>query len=390
MTLNPADFATKAIHEAAPSAVRKLFDLAATLNDPVSLGIGEPDFVTPMHIREAAWRSLQEGKTGYSSDLGILPLREAICSYLEKFDLHYDPASEIIINAGASQGLDLAFRTCLEPGDEVLLPEPTFLVYRSAIQLCGAVVESIPLSMETGFRVTPEMIENAITLKSKMLVLNFPSNPTGVVMSKEDLEAIAKVCIKHNLLVISDEIYAELNYTGNPHASIASLPGMKERTMLISGSSKCFAMTGWRIGYLCAPAELLKMLTKMQMFTVVCACTTSQWASLEGYLHGEADVIAMREEYDARRKFLVQAFRDMGLEICEPLGAFYAFPSIQSTGLTSQEFSDQLLADQEVITIPGTGFGAPGEGFIRCSYATSMENLEKAVERIDKFLKKIK
>ncbi len=388
MSYNPADFATKAIRQVPPSAVRKLFDIASTLEDPVSLGIGEPDFVTPMNIREAAWESLQEGKTGYSSNIGVAPLRQAIATYLEKFDLHYDPESELMITAGASQGLDLAFRTVLEAGDEVLLPEPAFLSYRSCVALCGGVTVPIVTTMTTGFRVTADMIEAAVTPKTKMLVLNFPSNPTGVVMGKEDLEAIAKICIKHNLLVLSDEIYAELTYSGK-HFSIASLPGMKERTILISGASKLFAMTGWRLGYLGAPKELLKLFTKMQMFSVVCASTTSQWAAIEGFTHGQASIDAMVAEYNARRQYIVQAFRDMGLAICEPQGAFYAFPSIQSTGLTSEEFSSRLLAEEQVITVPGTAFGPAGEGFLRCSYATSMANLEKAAERMARFLKKL-
>jgi len=389
VSFNPADFATKAIREVPPSAVRKLFDIASTLEDPVSLGIGEPDFVTPINIREAAWQSLQEGKTGYSSNIGIAPLREAIATYLEKFDLHYAPESELIITAGASQGLDLAFRTILEAGDEVILPEPAFLSYRSCIALCGGVTVPVVTNMDTCFRVTADMIEAAITPKTKMLVLNFPSNPTGVVMEKEDLEAIAKVCVKHNILVLSDEIYAELTYSGK-HFSIASLPGMKERTILISGVSKLFAMTGWRLGYIAAPKELLKFFTKMQMFSVVCASTTSQWAAIEGFIHGQASIDAMVSEYNTRRKFIVKAFRDMGLTICEPQGAFYAFPSIQSTGLTSEEFSNRLLTEEQVITVPGNAFGPAGEGYLRCSYATSMENLEKAAERMDRFLRNLK
>ncbi len=385
--MNPADFLTEQIKAIPPSGIRKFFDLAAEMDDVLSLSIGEPDFSTPMSFCEAAIQSLREGKTAYSANMGMIELRQEISKYLEKLTNNkYDPKSEILVTVGGSEAVDIAFRAIIENGDEVLIPEPAFVAYRPCVELTGGVAVPMPLSFEDGFKVTPEVVEKYVTPKTKAILLNFPGNPTGVVMEKDELEALAKVCIKHNLCVISDEIYAELVY-GQKHYSISSFEGMRDRTIVISGVSKAFAMTGWRLGYLAAPKEMMTGIAKIHQFALMCAPTMSQYAALEAFKTGEGEVKKMCDEYNKRREYIVKRLRGMGLEIFEPKGAFYAFPCIKSTGMTSGEFCEGLLNAEHVAVVPGTAFGECGEGFIRISYAASMDTIEKAMDKMEKFIK---
>lgn len=370
-----------------PSGIRKFFDIATEMKDVISLGVGEPDFDTPWHIREEGIYSLEKGRTHYTSNSGLLELREEICKYLDrKFDLKYNYKDETLITVGGSEGIDLALRALLNPGDEVLVPEPSFVCYKPIAFLAGGTPVAIPLQAKNEFRITPEEIESYVTEKTKVIILSFPTNPTGGIMEREHLEAIREVIIKHDLIVISDEIYAELTY-GVKHVSIATLEGMRERTIIVSGFSKAYAMTGWRIGYLAGPKAAIALMTKIHQYAIMSTPTTSQYAAIEAAKNGDKDIEEMKDAYNQRRRFMVDAFRKMGLDCFEPLGAFYLFPSIQKTGLTSEEFATKLLYEHSVVVVPGTAFGESGEGFVRCSYANSIENLKIAVERIGTFVK---
>ncbi|GMQ62031.1 aminotransferase class I/II-fold pyridoxal phosphate-dependent enzyme [Vallitalea maricola] len=369
-----------------PSGIRKFFDIVSEMEDAISLGVGEPDFDTPWNIREEGIYSLEKGKTFYTSNSGMLELRDEICKYLKRrFELEYDYKTETLVTVGGSEGIDLAFRALINPGDEVLIPEPCFVSYKPCAFLAGATPVTIPLKEENEFRLTPEEVEEHVTDKTKILVLSFPNNPTGAIMDKEDLQKIAEVAIKHDLIVLSDEIYAELTY-GEKHVSIASLDGMKDRTIVINGFSKAYSMTGWRMGYAVGPKEIIGPMTKIHQYGIMCAPTTSQYAAIEAVKNSDSDVEEMRKAYNGRRKVMIEGFRSMGLECFEPLGAFYLFPSIKKTGLTSEEFANRLLMEEKVAVVPGTAFGDSGEGFIRCSYAYSINDLKLAINRIEKFV----
>jgi len=356
------------------------------MKDVISLGVGEPDFVTPWHIREAAIYALERGRTGYTSNLGLLRLRQGISKSLEKhFDVSYDPKNQIIIAVGVSEAMDIAFRAILNPGDEVIYHEPCYVSYSPGIALAHGVPVVVPCSAENGFSVTAEAIEKAVTPKSKALVLNFPTNPTGGTMTRAELSKIADVVIRHNLLVLTDEIYAELTFEGE-HVSIASLPGMAERTIFLHGFSKAYAMTGFRIGYACGPVEIIDAMMRIHQYSMLCASIISQEAACEAIEHGYPDTIAMRDQYRLRRNFIVNAFNKMGLQCHLPRGSFYAFPSIRSTGMSSKDFAVKFLEGHKVACVPGSAFGASGEGFLRCCFATALDQIQVATERMDKFL----
>ena len=372
------------------SGIRKFFDVAQTMEGVVSLGVGEPDFQTPLPIRKAAIASLEKGETAYSSNQGMPELRKRISDYLEnRFHISYDSEEQIVVTVGASEGIDLALRALVEPKDEVLVVEPSYVSYQPCVTMCGGIAVPIATKAENQFRLTAQELENAITPKTKALILPFPNNPTGAIMEKEDLEKITDVIIKHDLIVISDEIYAELTY-GRQHVSIASLEGMKERTIVLNGFSKAFAMTGWRLGYAAGPSELIQAMNKIHQYVIMCAPTPSQYAGIEALSNPDCmkDMEKMVQTYDKRRQLVVNRFRKMGLDCFEPLGAFYVFPSIQRTNMTSEDFCERLLMEEKVAVVPGTAFGASGEGFIRCSYAYSIEALETALNKIEKFIKK--
>ena len=369
-----------------PSGIRKFFDIANEMEGVIALGVGEPDFKTPYSVRQAGIENLQQGKTRYSANAGLMELRRAICDYLKrKFNLEYDKKSEVVVTVGGSEAIDLAIRAFINPGDEVLVPEPCFVCYAPIVTLTSGVPVSIRTREEDEFRLTPEQLEAAITPKTKMLILPYPNNPTGAVMRREHLEAIAEVLKKHDIIVLSDEIYAELTYNGR-HTSIAELPGMKERTIVVNGFSKTFAMTGWRLGYAVGPAPAIKQMTKIHQYAIMCAPTTSQYAAIEALDHCEENICQMREEYDRRRRFVVDAFNKMGLHTFEPEGAFYVFPCIKSTGMGSEEFCEKLLYGKKVAVVPGNAFGDSGEGFIRVSYSYSVQHLTTALGRIKEFL----
>ncbi|MCL2817498.1 MAG: aminotransferase class I/II-fold pyridoxal phosphate-dependent enzyme [Clostridiales bacterium] len=390
MVFIPENFLSNAVKAFPSSGIGKFFDIKTIKPEAISFGLGEPDFVTPQVLREAAVRSLAEGKTSYTSSAGVPELRKAIAGYLEEsFGVSYDHRDEIIVTVGGSEAIDIALRALINPQDEIIIPEPCFVSYKPCAALAGAKVVTVPTGMESGFKVTAEELEKYLTPRTKALFINSPSNPTGVAMTKEELLPIADFVKKHNLLVISDEIYAELTYDAK-HCSIASFPGMKERTVIISGFSKAFAMTGWRIGYICAHPAIIKAILKIHQYVVMCAPMIGQYAALEGLKSGGVEVARMTEEYKRRRAFVVSRFRAMGLPICEPGGAFYAFPCIKETGLSSEEFCERLLDEQCVAVVPGNAFGASGEGFIRCSYATSMEMLKAGLERMEIFLRGLK
>ncbi|MBO5505676.1 MAG: aminotransferase class I/II-fold pyridoxal phosphate-dependent enzyme [Clostridia bacterium] len=373
-----------------PSGIRKFFDLAAEMDDVVSLGVGEPDFVTPWHIREVGITSLEKGKTHYTSNAGIKELRVELSKYMKRrFKVEYDPLSEIIVTVGGSEAIDLFIRTVVNPGDEVLVPEPSFVCYKPIVNFAGGVAVPIETKVENEFRLTAEELKQAITPKTKVLILPYPNNPTGGIMRREDLEEIAEVLRGTDILVLSDEIYAELTYEGQ-HVSIAEIDGMYERTVIVSGFSKCYAMTGWRLGYACGNKEIIRMMTKVHQFAIMSAPTLAQHAAIEALRNGDDDIAVMREEYDRRRRVIVKGFNDMGLTCFEPKGAFYAFPCIKSTGLTSEEFCEQLLMSEKVAVVPGNAFGESGEGFIRCSYAYSVEDINIALKAIERFIKKVK
>ena len=373
------------------SGIRDFFEVVQTMADVISLGIGEPDFDTPWHIREAAIYSLEQGHTGYTSNLGLPALRASIAKYVEShFHVGYNPATEVIVTVGVSEAIDLALRALLNPGDEVLYHEPCYVSYNPSIVLCHGVPVPVATRAEDGFRVTAEAIAAKITPRSRVLMLNFPTNPTGGTQTREELQKIAALCIEHDLVVLSDEIYSELTYDGAEHISIASLPGMRERTIFLHGFSKAFAMTGFRIGYACAPAPLTDAMMKIHQYGILCAGTTAQEAALEALENGAHAVEQMRGKYEARRNFIVRSLNEMGLECINPLGAFYVFPKITSTGLTSKEFSLGLLERKKVAVVPGGAFGASGEGFVRCSYATSLDEIKIAMKRIAEFCKEVR
>lgn len=373
-----------------PSGIRKFFDIVHEMKDAISLGVGEPDFDTPWHIRDEGIYSLEKGKTIYTSNSGLLQLRQEISKYLErKYNVSYDPASEMLITVGGSEGIDVGLRAMLNPGDEVLIPQPSYVSYEPCTIIAGGKPVIIELKAENEFRLTAQELIDAITDKTRVLILPFPNNPTGAIMEESDLLAIAKVCVEKDIFVMSDEIYAELTYKGK-HVSIASLPGMKERTILINGFSKAYAMTGWRLGYACGPKEVISQMTKIHQFCIMCAPTTSQYAAIEAVKNGDDDIAAMREAYNQRRRFLLNAFREMGLECFEPYGAFYVFPCIKEFGMTSDEFATRFLEEEKVAAVPGTAFGDCGEGFLRISYAYSLDHLKTAMERLARFVEKLR
>ena len=374
-----------------PSGIRKFFDLVSEMKDAVSLGVGEPDFDTPWHIRDEGIYSLEKGRTFYTSNSGLKELRQEICVYMKRTqDIDYVWDKEVLITVGGSEGIDLMFRAMINMGDEVLIPQPSYVSYEPCAILANAKPVIINLKNENNFRLTPAELEAAITPRSKILVLPFPNNPTGGIMEKEDLEAIVDIIIKNDLYVLSDEIYGELTYTGKPHVSIASFPGMKERTVVINGFSKAYAMTGWRLGFACGPQEIIAQMTKIHQYAIMCAPTTSQYAAVEALRHGEDDVKMMRESYNQRRRFVLHMLSEMGIPCFEPLGAFYLFPCIKEFGLSSEEFANKLLEEEKVAIVPGTAFGDSGEGFLRISYAYSIDNLRKALTRLGKFVERLR
>lgn len=379
-------YISKIVKEMPDSGIKDFFDIANTMEGALSLGVGEPDFPTPEHVREAAIASIRRAETKYTDNRGTVELRAAAAEYLEKFDLHYDKADEVLITMGASEGIDLALRTLVNPGDEVLVVEPAYVSYIPCVELCGGVPVSIPLQAKNRFRLTAEELSERITEKTKVLLISFPNNPTGAIMEREDLEAIRKVVIEHDIFVITDEIYAELTY-GRRHVSIASLPDMYERCVVLNGFSKAFAMTGWRMGIAAGPADVIFHMNKIHQFTTMSAGTTSQYAALEALTSPvrDAEIEVMRKEYDERRHLMVEGFRAMGLAVAEPEGAFYVFPSVKETGLTSMEFCERLLKEQKVAVIPGNAFGECGEGYIRCSYAYSKDVIKECLEKISVF-----
>lgn len=380
-------YISKIVKEMPDSGIKDFFDIANTMEGALSLGVGEPDFPTPEHVREAAIESVRRAETKYTDNRGTVELRAAVADYLETFDLHYDRADEILITMGASEGIDLALRTLVDPGDEVLVVEPAYVSYIPCVELCGGVPVSIPLQAKNNFRLTKEELEEKITDKTKVLLISFPNNPTGAIMEREDLEAIREVVIEHDIFVITDEIYAELTY-GKKHVSIASLPDMYERCVVLNGFSKAFAMTGWRLGVAAGPQDVIFHMNKIHQFTTMSAGTTAQFAALEALQSPVRDeeIAVMRQEYDERRHILVDGFREMGLSVVEPEGAFYVFPSIKETGLTSMKFCQRLLQEQKVAVIPGDAFGNCGEGYIRCSYAYSKDVIRECLKKIAVFV----
>ena len=369
-----------------PSGIRRFFDLASEMKDVISLGVGEPDFVTPWHIRDASFDALERGFTSYTSNRGMPQLLQEIARYLAGFALHYNPERELLVTVGGSEAIDVALRAMLCPGEEVLIPEPAYVSYRPCAALAGGVPVAVPTRPDRQFRLSADDLEARLTSRSKVLVLCYPNNPTGAVLSESDLQGLAEVCVRHDLLVISDEIYAELSY-GGKHHSIAAQPGMRDRTVVVSGMSKAFAMTGWRIGYAAGPEDVLSAMLKIHQYAILCAPVMGQMAALEALRHGEREKQRMVEEYDRRRRLMVEGLRGVGLPCHEPQGAFYAFPDIRGTGLTAEAFAEGLLRQQRVAVVPGTAFGEAGEGFVRCSYATSADQIAQAVERIGRFVK---
>jgi aminotransferase len=381
------DFIAQHVRQIPRSGIRDFFDLVQGRPDVISLGVGEPDFVTPWHIREAAIYALERGKTTYTSNLGLLKLREVISEYLtHKYHVRYDPQKQILITVGVSEALDIALRALINPGDEILYHEPCYVSYSPSITLAHGVARAVACQVEDQFAVKADAIEAALTPRTKVLVINFPTNPTGGTMTREELLKIAEVVQRHNLLVITDEVYAELTFEGH-HVSIASLPGMAERTVFLHGFSKAFAMTGFRIGYACGPTEIIEAMMRIHQYSMLCASIISQEAAIEAIRHGQPDTVEMRDQYRVRRNFIVKAFNDMGLPCHLPRGSFYSFPCIRGTGLTSKEFALKLLEQQQVACVPGSAFGASGEGYLRCCFATALEKIEIAAERMSRFVK---
>ena len=372
-----------------PSGIRKFFDIVAEMEDAISLGVGEPDFTTPWGIREAGIYSLEKGQTHYTANAGLMELREEICRYNQrKFGVTYDPKSEVVVTVGGSEAIDLMIRAIINPGDEVLIPEPCFVCYKPLTIMAGGKAVPIETKEEDEFRLLPEQLKAKITDKTKLLILPYPNNPTGGVMSKDDMEAIAEVLRGTDIMVLSDEIYGELRYSDEGHIPFSKFEGMRERTVVVNGFSKSFAMTGWRLGYALGPAALIKLMTKIHQYGIMSAPTTAQFAAVEALRSCDDDVEEMRREYNYRRRYIVDGFRAMGLSCFEPLGAFYVFPCIKSTGMTSEEFCQNLLEEEKVAVVPGNAFGESGEGFIRCSYAYSIENIQEALKRIERFVKR--
>ena len=373
-----------------PSGIRKFFDIVSEMKDAISLGVGEPDFDTPWHIRDEGIYAFERGKTFYTSNAGLKDLRVEIANYLNRTqNIEYNPDKEILVTVGGSEAIDIGLRAVINLGDEVIIPQPSYVSYGPCALLAGAKPIIINLKAENEFRLTPDELESAISEKTKILILPFPNNPTGAIMERKDLEAIAKICIEKDILVMSDEIYAALTYK-EKHVSIAEIEGMKERTILINGFSKAYAMTGWRLGYACAPKEIIQQMTKIHQFAIMCAPTISQYAAIEALKNGDKDVEEMRQAYNQRRRFLVNSFKKMQLECFEPFGAFYVFPCIKEFGLTSEEFATRFLQEEKVAVVPGTAFGECGEGFLRISYAYSLENLKEALERFERFITKLR
>ena len=382
--LNPAVVGIK------PSGIRKFFDIVTEMKDAISLGVGEPDFATPWHIREEGIYSLEKSRTHYTSNSGLIELRREISPFIERhYNVHYEPKNEILVTVGGSEAIDLAIRAMVCPGEEVIIPEPCYVSYEPCVILTQGVPVKIPLQEKNDFRLTAQELRDAITEKTKLLVLPFPNNPTGAIMTREDLEAIAEVCIEKDIFVVSDEIYSELTY-GSKQVSIASLPGMWERTILINGFSKGHAMTGWRLGYACGPKEIISQMMKIHQFAIMCAPTASQFAAIEALKNGDEDVAMMRDAYDKRRRFVLHELRDMGLTCFEPYGAFYVFPCIKEFGMSSEDFATKLLQEEKVAIVPGTAFGDSGEGFLRISYAYSLETLKEALGRLRRFVTKLR
>ncbi len=379
------------VKEIPRSGIRDFFEVVQTMGDVISLGIGEPDFATPWHIREAAIYALEKGRTGYTSNLGLPRLRRSISDYVKgRFGVSYEPLSEVLVSVGVSESIDLALRALLDPGDEVLYHEPCYVSYAPSIVLARGVAKAIPTSAENEFRLTAGALASAITPASKVLMLNFPNNPTGATMPAEDLAAIAEICVKHDLVVLTDEIYSELTYEGGTHTSIAALPGMKERTVFLHGVSKAYAMTGWRIGFACAPKDIIEAMMKIHQYSILCASIMGQDATIEALERGAAAMESMRREYELRRNYIVSSFNQLGLPCFKPKGAFYVFPDVTSTGLSSREFSLRLLHEKKVAVVPGTAFGVSGEGHVRCSYATALDQIKIAVERIGEFASEVR
>lgn len=378
---------TNTVQSISPSGIRKFFDVVATMPDAISLGVGEPDFVTPWSIREAGIYSLEKGRTHYTANAGLLELREEICEYtMRKYGVSYDPKSEVLVTVGGSEAIDLLIRCLVGKGDEVIIPEPCFVCYKPCTVMAGGTPVTVETKEEDNFKLLPDQLKNAITDKTKLLILPFPNNPTGSIMSKADLAAIAEVLRGTDIMVLSDEIYGELIYNDEGHTPFSAIDGMRERTIVVNGFSKAFAMTGWRLGYALGPAPIIKSMTKVHQYCIMSSPTTSQFAAIEALRSCDRDVVMMRQEYNYRRRFIVDGFRNMGLSCFEPLGAFYAFPCIKSLGMTSEEFATRLLEEEKVAVVPGDAFGASGEGFIRCSYAYSIDNIEEALSRISRFV----
>ncbi len=384
------EFLSDKVQNIKPSGIRKFFDIVSEMKDAISLGVGEPDFETPWHIRDEGIYAFEKGRTFYTSNSGLMPLREEIANYIERTQrIKYNPSNEILVTVGGSEAIDIGLRALLNNGDEVIIPQPSYVSYAPCSYLAGGKNVIINLKSENEFRLTAEELENAITDKTKVLILPYPNNPTGAIMERKNLEEIAQVIKKHDIFVISDEIYSELTYKGK-HTSIVSIDGMRERTLLINGFSKSYAMTGWRLGYCCGPDWLIKQMTKIHQYAIMCAPTISQYAAVEALKNGDEDVKMMRESYNQRRRFLMDAFKKMGLDCFEPYGAFYVFPCIKEFGMTSEEFATKFLQEEKVAAVPGTAFGDSGEGYLRISYAYSLEKLKIAMERLEKFVNRLR
>lgn len=384
-----ADRISPTVNAIPPSGIRRFFDIAAEMKGVISLGVGEPDFITPWHIRESCIYGLQRGYTSYTSNYGLLELREEISRKIAAdYEVHYDPRSEVLITVGVSEAVDLAMRALLSPGDEVLIPEPSYVSYKACVSLAGGIPVPVPTFMEDEFRVTVNQLEQAVTDRTKLLLIGYPNNPTGAIMTREDLSAIAAFALKHDLIVISDEIYADLTYEGS-HTCFSSLPGMRDRTIVLNGFSKAYAMTGWRIGYALSNSDFIGAMMKIHQYTMLCAPITAQVAAIEALKRGKTNMNKMVAEYNHRRRLMLDGFQRIGLPCFEPKGAFYIFPSIKATGLSSMQFAEELLKAEKVALVPGDAFGASGEGFVRCSYAASVENLSEALLRIERFVKSL-
>jgi aminotransferase len=386
MTFDGSKYISKAAAGLPPSGIRKFFDVASQMENVISLGVGEPDFVTPWHIIESSFYSVERGHTSYTSNLGLMELREAICDSLgRKFTVDYDPRSEVLVTTGVSEALDLAMRALVSPGDEVIVIEPCYVSYKACVHLAGGIPVIVDTRVENDFRVTAQDISQRLTDRTKAIVLSYPNNPTGAIMDRSTLQEIAELAAKHDLIIISDEIYEELTYEGT-HTCMASLPGMRDRTVLLNGFSKAYAMTGWRIGYAAGNSDIIGAMMRVHQYTMLCAPIMAQKAAIEALRHGETEMRRMVSEYDHRRRFIVEKLNSIGLSCFEPKGAFYAFPSIAASGLSSEEFCGRLLEEEAVAVVPGNAFGQSGEGFVRCSYATSLEEIEEAVRRMERFL----